>query len=99
MTMTLKAPVCSILLLCAALVAPTLVLSDTSPGSVPSQADEATRSIGSDPLAVDPLLGLEIETMRRMLNEALSRIEILENRMRELDAGSPGAQIPLIEGQ
>ena len=38
-----------------------------------------------DPLEIDPLLGLEINTLRRMLNEALARLDTLEERLDGLE--------------
>lgn len=59
----------------------------------------AESQIGTDPLEVDPLLGFEIETLRRMLNDALGRIEDLEARVRFLEGALQGAPVSSGSGQ
>lgn len=67
--------------------------ADTAP-----RADQGGK-VDADPLEVDPLLGFEIETLRRMLNDALGRIEELEERVRVLDEALQGNQTPAVESQ
>ena len=61
--------------------------------------DETESQIGTDPLEVDPLLGFEIETLRRMLNDAVGRIEVLEERIHVLEGALQSGETPPVEGQ
>lgn len=88
------------LLCCSALAAGFLSVAPAAwAESANPPAEEAESQIGTDPLEVDPLLGFEIETLRRMLNDALGRIEELEGRVRVLEGALQGSQVPSVEGQ
>lgn len=92
--MLLRSLCCSVLAAALLSVASAVWAESANPS-----AEEAESQIGTDPLEVDPLLGFEIETLRRMLNDALGRIEELEGRVRVLEGALQGAQVPSVEGQ
>lgn len=93
--MMLRSLCCSALAASFLSVAPAVWAESANPPPV----EEAESQIGTDPLEVDPLLGFEIETLRRMLNDALGRIEELEGRVRVLEGALQGAQVSPVEGQ
>lgn len=92
--MVLRSLCCSALAAALLSVAPAVWAESTNP-----PAEQTESQIGTDPLEVDPLLGFEIETLRRMLNDALGRIEELEGRVRVLEGALQSSQVPSVEGQ
>ena len=46
----------------------------------------------ANPEMVDPLLGMEIEALRRIVQEMDARVELLEDRVVALEGGEPAAQ-------
>jgi len=87
-------------LCCSALAAGFLSAAPTAwAESANPPVEQAESQIGTDPLEVDPLLGFEIETLRRMLNDALGRIEEMDGRVRVLEGALQSSQVPSGEGQ
>ena len=69
-------------------------------GSVPGQeaegaqdpVDEFADELQANPEMVDPLLGMEIEALRRIIQEMDARIELLEDRVVALEGAGVGTQ-------
>lgn len=79
-------------------VASVAVAQSQDEQSASGTAGRMESNVSTAPRDVDPLLGFEIETLRRMLNNAVSRIVELEERVELLEAtGDGGGQ--MVEGQ
>lgn len=69
----------------SALIFLIVLTSSVSAEISPNQDKPAEGEIGTDPLMVDPLLGMELEAMRRLVQRMDARIDALEARIKVLE--------------